>query len=210
MKTQKVRLQKKKKKKKKKKQKKKKKNLKKKKGEELVKSPFEQDHRKVFVGGIPPNTTVEELTKELAMLGIHVVECNGITYRSYGWSYLTLATSEQAERLMQMSPIKIRGRNIDIRPFIDRGNAEQHLQNKPKDHEMLETIIQIVQASGRSLGLDMAQLQARLYMRLNYRPDGMSIENVKFLCVCLCTLFFFSFYFFWFVVCLICKVRIQL
>eukprot|EP01084_Bolivina_argentea_P274448 467813_1 len=56
----------------------------------ITKSPFCADHCTVFMGGFCKGDSSEQLQRELAEMGVTVVSCSGILYRSYGWAYVTL------------------------------------------------------------------------------------------------------------------------
>jgi len=72
------------------------------------------------MGGFAHGTTVNELRDKLASMGVEMIECSGINFRNYGWSFVCVRTSKQADYLVSQSPIVLRNRNIDVRPFIDR------------------------------------------------------------------------------------------
>ncbi|ETO33672.1 hypothetical protein RFI_03423 [Reticulomyxa filosa] len=76
------------------------------------------------MGGFAYGTSVKELEDALAMYDVKVADCKGISYRNYGWSFVKVENAQQAQKLVACSPIEIRGRTIDVRPFIDRKRVE--------------------------------------------------------------------------------------
>ncbi|ETO12779.1 hypothetical protein RFI_24595 [Reticulomyxa filosa] len=100
-----------------------------------IKSPFKEDHRIVFMGGFAYGTSTKELEDALAKYDAKMVDCKGISFRNYGWSFVKLETPQQAEDLIARSPIQIRGRNIDVRPFIDRRRVVRVLCHKKKKNK---------------------------------------------------------------------------
>jgi len=126
-----------------------------------MKSPFKEDHTMVFMGGFAAGTTTEELKEKLEQYNAKMVRCSGISYRNYGWSFVTLATSEQADRLVKNSPIVLRDRNIDIRPFINRTRVRNHMNNRPTDEQLIERMVEILK--DKKEGLSVAQMQTTIF-----------------------------------------------
>ena len=104
--------------------------------DDISKSPFKEDHVSVFMGGFAQGTTTEQLKNALHELNVKMIECSGISYRNYGWSFVTLANSKQAEYLINISPITIGNRSIDIRPFINRRRVRNHNALKPPKQDI--------------------------------------------------------------------------
>jgi len=139
-------------------------------------SPFREDACSVFMGGFSHGTTVEDLRAELAKLGVKMLSSSGISYRNYGWSFVTLSSAADARHLMSISPIKIWGRSIDIRPFIDRERVRNHCANKPKDEAIIAALTEMLQRE--SDGLTLAEVQSRLFRVFHYRLDGPELTKL--------------------------------
>jgi hypothetical protein len=107
---------------------------------------------------------------------VKVIDCKGISYRNYGWSFVKVETPEQAEQLATYSPIQIRGRNIDVRPFIDRKRVKNHQQNRPSANELLDAVLEAVHQTPS--GLTVAQIQTNLFHKFQFRVDGTEITKL--------------------------------
>ncbi|ETO28294.1 hypothetical protein RFI_08840 [Reticulomyxa filosa] len=158
----------------------------------VIKSPFKEDHRTVFMGGFAHGTSTKELEDALAEYGAKMIDCKGISFRNYGWSFVTVETPQQAEDLIARSPIQIRGRNIDVRPFIDRKRVvsfverkeevnqlqdfKNHQQNRPSPKKLLIAVLDAVQQNPS--GLTVAQMQTNLFHKFQFRVDGPEITKL--------------------------------
>ncbi len=120
---------------------------------EVPQSPFKEDHVSVFMGGFSHGTTIEDLRRELAKKGVTMISSSGISYRNYGWSFVTLSNDKEAQYLISISPIQIMGRNIDVRPFINRQRIRNHIGNKPSNKIMLESMIDLISLQEQVQGL---------------------------------------------------------
>lgn len=158
-------------------------------------SPYEEDQRSLFMGGFAHGTRIYDLKLELKKLGVEYIHSSGISFRNYGWSFVTVATVEQAKYLIKISPITICNRNIDVRPFIDRQRVKNHTQNRPSDSVLIEALLDIFQrqfahkfrvhlsidcirCSSNILGLKFADIQPLLFRRFKYRIDGPELTKL--------------------------------
>merc|ERR1712154_758234 len=73
------------------------------------------------------------------------------------------------------SPIQIMGRNIDVRPFINRQRIKNHIANKPSPHCMLQAIIQFLH---NQQSLTVADIQSKLFRKFSYRIDGPELTKI--------------------------------
>lgn len=90
--------------------------------------------RKLFLGGIPVDMTDEEVTKSLSQI-LNVVEFKseifeGKTNRGYG--YLTVESSEEAQKLIKEDSFKLNGRKIDIKIAETREESMANMQDVMK------------------------------------------------------------------------------
>eukprot|EP01084_Bolivina_argentea_P316454 548545_1 len=142
----------------------------------LPQSPFKEDHVSVFMGGFGQGTTVDDLRIELAKKGITMISCSGISYRNYGWSFVTLSNDKEAQYLISVSPIQIGGRMIDVRPFINRQRVRNHIANKPSNLAMLRAMIDLFEDAND--GLTVAEIQSKLFRKFSYRIDGPELTKI--------------------------------
>jgi len=71
--------------------------------------------RSVFLGGLCKGTTTQMIKKELELLGMKIVNYPLI---KAGFSpQVTMATTEQAQKLVNMVKVEINGTLVDIRPY---------------------------------------------------------------------------------------------
>src|SRR5687768_16814112 len=127
-----------------------------------MKSPFKEDHAMVFMGGFASGTTVEELKQKLKQSDIKMIRCSVIYYPYYyGWSFVTLSTSEEAIHLIKHSPIILKNRNIDIRPFMNHKRVRNDINYCPKDDELLQLMISILYH--KKEGLSVTQIQTKIF-----------------------------------------------
>lgn len=133
-------------------------------------SPFREDRNTVFLGGIPKGLTSRFLAGLLKEWGVTVKKCSPIEYRQFGWSYVTLSSPEEAQWLISKSPIRIRDRYVDVRPFLNRRRIVNHVANKPSYEELLSAMMNLVDR--RPDGLSVAEVQVHLFRRFSYRVDG--------------------------------------
>eukprot|EP01083_Nonionella_stella_P111169 325964_1 len=140
-------------------------------------SPFFEDHCSVFMGGFKHGTTVQDIHRALSDLGgADVISCTEIKYRKFGFSWVTLSSTKEADYLIGMSPVKMLGANIDIRPFINR---ERQQKDRPKDEVILKTMIELLlNGSQTSIGLSIRELQPLLYRSLSYRVSGTDLVQI--------------------------------
>ena len=116
-----------------------------------------------------------------------MVSSSGISYRNYGWSFVTLSSAKEAQYLVSISPLVIAGRNIDVRPFINRQRVKNHISNKPSVEAMLNAMVDLFNTHKiSSYGLTVADIQSKLFRTFSYRIDGPEItkivgDNPKFL-----------------------------
>jgi len=74
--------------------------------------------RSVFLGGLEKETTPKIIRCELAMIGMKVV--NHLTIKSGFCPQVTLATSEQACSLVCKVKVKIKGKWVNVRPYVPK------------------------------------------------------------------------------------------
>jgi len=75
--------------------------------------------RSVFLGGLRKRTTTKMIKKALELLDFNVVN---YPLAKEGFSpQVTLATAEQAKKLVGMEKVQINGTHVDIRPYIWAG-----------------------------------------------------------------------------------------
>eukprot|EP01083_Nonionella_stella_P093365 261638_1 len=140
------------------------------------KSPFLEDHQSVFMGGFPHGTTVNDIRRELIKMGFVVIDCTEIKYRKFGFSWVTLSTTAEADYLVQMSPIKMFGMRIDIRPFINR---EKQRCKMPSDAIILRTMIRLLSdATNVNVGLTFGDVQVMLFERLSHRISATHLLKI--------------------------------
>eukprot|EP01083_Nonionella_stella_P178321 629526_1 len=140
----------------------------------ITKSPFSADHCTLFMGGFCKGDSSEELERELTEMGVTVVSCSGILYRSYGWAYVTLANAKECDYLLSISPIYVLRRSVDVRPYLDRYKASSKLFNKPSQRQMAGAIRRFIN-NAKSESLSIAELQSRLFRKYSYRISGPEI-----------------------------------
>eukprot|EP01083_Nonionella_stella_P250150 864252_1 len=137
----------------------------------ITKSPFSADHCTVFLGGFCKDDSTDDLTRELHDLGVTVVSCSEILYRSYGWAYLTLSNPKECDYLLSISPIHLLRRNIDVRPYLDRYKAFKNINNKPPERQMVRSMQRFINDAECGF-LSTAELQSRLFRKYSYRIGG--------------------------------------
>eukprot|EP01083_Nonionella_stella_P097773 274845_1 len=140
----------------------------------IIKSPFSADHCTVFLGGFCKGDSAEKLKSELCEMGVDVVSCSGILYRSYGWAYVTLSNAKECDYLLERSPIYVLRRSVDVRPYLDRYKASPKMKNKPLWREMRKAIRRFIR-NARCESLSIAELQSRLFRKYSYRISGPEI-----------------------------------
>jgi len=74
--------------------------------------------RSVFLGGLEKETTPKIIRCELAMIGMKVV--NHLTIKSGFCPQVTLATSEQACSLVCKVKVQIKGKWVNVRPYVPK------------------------------------------------------------------------------------------
>jgi len=74
--------------------------------------------RSVFLGGLEKETTPKIIRYELAMIGMKVV--NHLTIKSGFCPQVTLATSEQACNLISKVKVQIKGKWVNVRPYVPK------------------------------------------------------------------------------------------
>jgi len=74
--------------------------------------------RSVFLGGLEKETTPKIIRCELAMIGMKVV--NHLTIKSGFCPQVTLATSEQACTLVCKVKVQIKGKWVNVRPYVPK------------------------------------------------------------------------------------------
>jgi len=74
--------------------------------------------RSVFLGGLEKETTPKIIRFELAMIGMKVV--NHLTIKSGFCPQVTLATSEQACSLVCKVKVQIKGKWVNVRPYVPK------------------------------------------------------------------------------------------
>eukprot|EP01083_Nonionella_stella_P097774 274846_1 len=140
----------------------------------IIKSPFSTDHCTLFLGGFCKGDSSEALERELNDMGVEVVSCSGILYRSYGWAYVTLSSAKECDYLLSISPIYILRRSIDVRPYLDRYKAYHSIDKKPSKRQMMQSIRRFI-IDAKSESLSIAELQSRLFRKYSYRISGPEI-----------------------------------
>eukprot|EP01083_Nonionella_stella_P075724 205950_1 len=138
------------------------------------KSPFFEDHCSVFMGGFARNVETQDIRRELHAMGVIVISCTEIKRRKYGYSWVTLSSVKDADRLLGMSPIPMLGTYIDVRPFINRNKQRQE---KPDHKVILETVVELLRKGGRT-GLSVREIQPALYRTLSYRISGTDLVDI--------------------------------
>lgn len=74
--------------------------------------------RSIFLGGLQKETTPKIIRGDLAMIGMKVV--NHLTVKSGFCPQVTLATPEQARELVCKAKVLIKGKWVNVRPFIPK------------------------------------------------------------------------------------------
>lgn len=134
-------------------------------------SPFHEDRTFVFLGGLPFGKTPENVSTALESLGVTVHLCSAIKYRQYGWAYVSLGSEEDAQYLIAKSPIKLYGKLVDVRPFLNRRRVPNHFEKKPAYHEVLDSLVELAKRD-RQKGITVAAAQTFLFRKFSYRLDG--------------------------------------
>eukprot|EP00483_Globobulimina_turgida_P006187 UN06197 len=76
-------------------------------------------------------------------------------YRKFGYSWVTLSTSKDADKLIRLSPIQIKGNGIDVRPFINREKQGK----KPNTKIILDAMIKLLLKNENKNGLSIRDIQ---------------------------------------------------
>jgi len=82
-------------------------------------SVFLPDDQKIFLGGIPPNTTAEVLVEEMRKAGYTVVNEPMIHPRGFA-PKVCVENAAMADSLVEMGQIAILGKTVDIRRYKDK------------------------------------------------------------------------------------------
>eukprot|EP01083_Nonionella_stella_P000623 1760_1 len=142
----------------------------------IQKSPFRQDQYSVFMGGFPRPTSIEQIQSELTAMGFVVVRCTEIKYRKFGYSWVTLSKVEEADALIQRSPVRMLGVSIDVRPYINR---EQQHNQPPDDDAILKMMKKLVANNKHKHGvLSVGDIQLMLFKVLSYRVSGTQLIRI--------------------------------
>ena len=100
------------------------------------------------MGGFRSTTTTDEIKRELLeKYSVTMTTATQLCFRNYGWTFVTLSTSIEAESLVKQSPITLCNAKIDVRFFIDRQKVANHVHNKPDDLKILNAIIQELESN---------------------------------------------------------------
>ena len=150
------------------------------------------------MGGFRSTTTTDEIKRELKeKYNVTMMTATQLCFRNYGWTFVTLCTSKEAESLVKQSPITLCNAKIDVRFFIDRQKVANHVHNKPNDENILQAIIAELECymspltrlvgnikNGNNLllaqqqGLSIGELQTRLFRKFRYRVDGPDLTKI--------------------------------
>jgi len=80
---------------------------------------IDMSKRSVFLGGLRKGTTTQMIKKELEAIGMKIVNYPLI---KAGFSpQVTMATANQASKLVNMFKVKINGTLVDVRPYAGLG-----------------------------------------------------------------------------------------
>lgn len=146
---------------------------------EALSSPFAEDRASIFLGGIPLGMSSLELTRALcARWKVTVTACSPVSFRThYGWAFLTLDSPKSARLLVAQSPLSILGRNVDVRPFLNRQRVANHPGNRPSDGEVVAALKEMAGHS-KTAGVTIAEAQCRLFRAFSYRFDGPEVSHI--------------------------------